>query len=174
MHETQWSLNHQRAYFAYDIPETRWSLIPTTLTLHMQCKRHGILSFQLPLSYKCYGQLWFFIPIAPSATRLWETFNLPSLFKPLKYFMGEVIAKISAELYRSYYVGTLELRLHTNPNRRHHSQRAHDVNITSPQRRWRWGDVIFTSCACRVIVTASTKIKLTILPVEPTKYLFCP
>ena len=39
-----------------------------------------------------------------------------------------------------------------------YSQRAHDVNITSPQRRCnvmslhrRWGDVIFTSCACRVI-----------------------
>ena len=36
------------------------------------------------------------------------------------------------------------------------TQRAHDVNITSPQRRCnvmtlhrRWGDVIFTSCACR-------------------------
>ena len=36
------------------------------------------------------------------------------------------------------------------------SQRTHDVNITSPQRRCnvmtlhrRWGDVIFTSCACR-------------------------
>ena len=38
----------------------------------------------------------------------------------------------------------------------HHTQRAHDVNITSPQRRCnvmtlhrRWGDVIFTSCAYR-------------------------
>ena len=31
----------------------------------------------------------------------------------------------------------------------HPTQRAHDVNITSPQR-WRWGDVIFTSYACRV------------------------
>ena len=37
------------------------------------------------------------------------------------------------------------------------TQRAHDVNITSPQRRCnvmtlhrRWGDVVFTSCACRV------------------------
>ena len=36
------------------------------------------------------------------------------------------------------------------------TQRTHDVNITSPQRRrnvmtlhWRWSDVIFTSCACR-------------------------
>ena len=36
------------------------------------------------------------------------------------------------------------------------TQRAHDVNITSPQRRCnvmtlhrRWGDVIFSSCACR-------------------------
>ena len=36
----------------------------------------------------------------------------------------------------------------------HHSRQAHDVNITSPQRRCnvmtlhrRWGDVIFTSCA---------------------------
>ena len=40
----------------------------------------------------------------------------------------------------------------------HSSQRAHDVNITSPQRRCnvmtlhrRWGDVIFTSCARWVI-----------------------
>ena len=38
-----------------------------------------------------------------------------------------------------------------------YSQRAHDVNTTSPQRRCkvmtlhrRWGDVVFTSCACRV------------------------
>ena len=37
------------------------------------------------------------------------------------------------------------------------SQRAHDLNTTSPQRRCnvmtlhrRWGDVAFTSCACRV------------------------
>ena len=36
------------------------------------------------------------------------------------------------------------------------TQRAHDVNITSPQCRCnvmtlhrRWGDVVFTSCACR-------------------------
>ena len=36
------------------------------------------------------------------------------------------------------------------------TQRAHDVNTTSPQRRCnvltlhrRWGDVVFTSCACR-------------------------
>ena len=38
------------------------------------------------------------------------------------------------------------------------TQRAHDVNITPPQRRCnvmtlhrRWGDVIFTSCACWVV-----------------------
>ena len=61
-------------------------------------------------------------------------------------------------LYLKYW-DTLIL-YHTCPR----SQRAHDVNITSPERRCnvmtlhrRWGDVIFTSCACRGVTKACLK-----------------
>ena len=47
------------------------------------------------------------------------------------------------------------------------SQRAHDINTTSPQRRCvmtlhrRWDDVVFTSCACRVICFSQLGKKVT-------------
>ena len=73
--------------------------------------------------------------------------------------------------------------------------RAHDVNITSPQRRCnvmtlhrRWGDVIFTSCACSpqrrcnvmtlhrrwgdVIFTSCACRDISSLPIQPATYPF--
>ena len=57
MPETRWSLipnaNH---CLTYAMLETRWSLISTAPTLHTLWPRHGGLSFPLPLPYIRYGR----------------------------------------------------------------------------------------------------------------------
>ena len=56
------------------------------------------------------------------------------------------------------------------------TQRAHDVSITSPQRRCnvmhrRWGDVIFTSCACWELIIKITVRKIYIQNIVDSRYL---
>ena len=90
--------------------------------------------------------------------------------------------------YEVRFFHWVKVHSHLSENdHRQAAQRAHDVNITSPQRRCnvmtlhrRWGDVVFTSCACRVrtlwgmaCIFPNSIFPVSRTPLQLTRFLTC-